>query len=186
MEDIINALLDVVREQKRTGIAPEAAMSRSDVVNMALKMMQQQGTEIEQETVTDTWRAVLRMAPTLFGTDTSDVPPAALSPSQQIVRKIEPEKHIVEGNENIALDKMIFNNFQSMLSGGAGGEVKTEPEPAKPQAPARPKSAAELAADAIRQEEENKRRGIKPQPPKKKGPVKTTPSKTQKPIPRTS
>jgi len=184
MEEIINALLDVVREQKRTGIAPEAAMSRSDVVNMALKMMQQQGTEIEQETVTDTWRTVLRMAPTLFGTDTSDVPPAALSPSQQIVRKIEPEKHITEGNENIALDKMIFNNFQSMLSGGAGGEIKTDAEPAAPAAPARPKSAAELAADAIRQEEENKRRGIKPQPPKKKGPVKTTPSKTQKPIPK--
>ena len=182
MEEIINALLDVVREQKRTGIAPEAAMSRSDVVNMALKMMQQQGTEIEQETVTDTWRTVLRMAPTLFGSDTSDVPPAALSPSQQIMRKIEPEKHITEGNENIALDKMIFNNFQSMLSGAGGGEVKAEE--AKPAAPARPKSAAELAADAIRQEEENKRRGIKPQPPKKKGPVKTTPSKTQKPIPK--
>ncbi len=184
MEDIINALLDVVREQKRNGIAPEAAMSRSDVVNMALKMMQQQGTEIEQETVTDTWRTVLRMAPTLFGSDTSDVPPAALSPSQQIMRKIEPEKYITEGNENIALDKMIFNNFQSMLSGAGGGEVKTEAEAAKPAAPARPKSAAELAADAIRQEEENKRRGIKPQPPKKKGPVKTTPSKTQKPIPK--
>ena len=184
MEDIINALLDVVREQKRTGIAPEAAMSRSDVVNMALKMMQQQGTEIEQETVTDTWRTVLRMAPTLFGSDTSDVPPAALSPSQQIVRKIEPEKHITEGNENIALDKMIFNNFQSMLSSGNGGEVKTEPQAAQPAAPARPKSAAELAADAIRQEEENKRRGIKPQPPKKTGPKKTMPSKTQKPIPK--
>ncbi len=184
MEDIINALLDVVREQKRSGIAPEAAMSRSDVVNMALKMMQQQGTEIEQETVTDTWRTVLRMAPTLFGSDTSDVPPAALSPSQQIIRKMEPEKHITEGNENIALDKMIFNNFQSMLAGAGGGEVKTEPEAAKPAAPPRPKSAAELAADAIRQEEENKRRGIKPQPPKKKGPVKTTPSKTQKPIPK--
>ena len=35
-EDIINALLDIVREQQRSGIAPEAAMSRSDVVNMAL------------------------------------------------------------------------------------------------------------------------------------------------------
>ena len=184
MEDIINALLDVVREQKRTGIAPEAAMSRSDVVNMALKMMQQNGTEIEQETVTDTWRTVLRMAPTLFGTDTSDVPPAALTPSQQIMRKIEPEKHIVEGNENIALDKMIFNNFQSMLTGGKGSEAKAEPEPEKPAAPARPKSAAELAADAIRQEEENRKRGIKPQEPKRTAPKKTTPSKTQKPIPK--
>ena len=41
MEEIINALLDVVREQQRNGVPPEAAMSRSDVVNMALKMMQQ-------------------------------------------------------------------------------------------------------------------------------------------------
>ena len=30
MEEIINALLDLVREQKRSGAAPEAAMSRSD------------------------------------------------------------------------------------------------------------------------------------------------------------
>lgn len=184
MEEIINALLDVVREQQRSGIAPEAAMSRSDVVNMALKMMQQQGTEIEQETVTETWRTVLRMAPKLFGTDTSDVPPAALSPSQQIIRKMEPDKHITEGNENIALDKMIFNNFQSMLSGGAGGEIKTEAEQAKPAAPPRPKSAAELAADAIREADEMKRRGIQPQQQKRTTSKKSVPSKTQKPIPK--
>ena len=164
MEEIINALLDVVREQQRSGIPPEAAMSRSDVVNMALKMMQQQGTEIEQETVTDTWRTVLRMAPKLFGTDMSDVPPAALHPSEQIIRKMEPDKRITEGNENIALDKMIFNNFQDMMGKTEAKEINTEA--AKPAAPARPKSAAELAADAIREADEMKRKGIKPPAPK--------------------
>lgn len=185
MEEIINALLDVVREQKRSGIAPEAAMSRSDVVNMALKMQQQQGIEIEQETVTETWRAVLRMAPTLFGTDTSDVPPAALSPSQQIMRKMEPDKNITEGNENIALDKMIFNNFQSMLSGSGGGEIKTDPEPAAPAAPPRPKSAAELAADAIREADEMKRKGITPPAPKPGQRKPVTNKKNYKGIPKT-
>lgn len=184
MEEIINALLDIVREQQRSGIAPEAAMSRSDVVNMALKMMQQQGTEIEQETVTETWRTVLRMAPKLFGTDTSDVPPAALSPSQQIVRKMEPDKNITEGNENIALDKMIFNNFQSMLSNAGGGEIQTEEQPAKPAAPARPKSAAELAADAIREADEMKRKGIKPQAPKPGQRRPVTNKKAYKGIPK--
>lgn len=164
MEEIINALLDVVREQQRSGIPPEAAMSRSDVVNMALKMMQQQGTEIEQETVTETWRTVLRMAPKLFGTDTSDVPPAALHPSEQIIRKMEPDKRITEGNENIALDKMIFDNFQNMMGKTETKEIKEEP--AKPAAPARPKSAAELAADAIKEADEMKRKGIKPPTPK--------------------
>lgn len=166
MEEIINALLDVVREQQRNGVPPEAAMSRSDVVNMALKMMEQQGTEIEQETVTETWRTILRLAPKLFGSDTSDVPAAALSPSEQLIRHMEPDKNITEGNENIALDKMIFNNFQSML-GGAGGEIKTDsvPEEPQPQQPVRPKSAAELAADAIRIADENKRKGIKPPAP---------------------
>ena len=185
MEEIINALLDVVREQQRNGVPPEAAMSRSDVVNMALKMMQQQGTEIEQETVTETWRTVLRMAPKLFGSDTSDVPPAALSPSEQIIRKMEPDKNITAGNENVALDKMIFSNFQSML-GGSGGEIKTDPEPEKPAAPARPKSAAELAADAIRLADENKRKGIKPQapPPGQRRPV--TNKKGYKGIPKAS
>lgn len=184
MEEIINALLDIVREQQRSGIAPEAAMSRSDVVNMALKMMQQQGTEIEQETVTETWRTVLRMAPKLFGTDTSDVPPAALSPSQQIVRKMEPDKNITEGNENIALDKMIFNNFQSMLSNAGGGEIQTEEQSAKPATPARPKSAAELAADAIREADEMKRKGIKPQAPKPGQRRPVTNKKAYKGIPK--
>lgn len=171
MEEIINALLDVVREQQRSGIPPEAAMSRSDVVNMALKMMEQQGTDIEQETVTETWRTVLRMAPKLFGTDMSDVPPAALHPSQQIIRKMEPDKRITDGNENIALDKMIFNNFQSMMGSTETKEISSEPE--KPAAPPRPKSAAELAADAIREADEMKRKGIKPPAPKpgKKKPV---------------
>lgn len=164
MEEIINALLDVVREQQRSGIPPEAAMSRSDVVNMALKMMQQQGTEIEQDTVTETWRTVLRMAPKLFGTDTSDVPPAALHPSEQIIRKMEPDKRITEGNENIALDKMIFDNFQNMMGKTETKEIKEEP--AKPAAPVRPKSAAELAADAIKEADEMKRKGIKPPAPK--------------------
>lgn len=184
MEEIINALLDVVREQQRSGIAPEAAMSRSDVVNMALKMMQQQGTEIEQETVTETWRTVLRMAPKLFGTDTSDVPPAALSPSQQIVRKMEPDRNVTEGNENIALDKMIFNNFQSMLSNAGGGEIKTDSAPAQPAAPVRPKSAAELAADAIREADEMKKKGIKPPAPKPGQRRPVTNKKTYKGIPK--
>lgn len=189
MEDIINALLDVVREQQRSGVPPEAAMSRSDVVNMALKMMQQQGTEIEQETVTETWRTVLRMAPNLFGSDTSDVPPAALSPSEQIIRHMEPDKRITEGNENIQLDKMIFNNFQSML-GGAGGEIKTDSAPEEaPKAPEqvkRPKSAAELAADAIRTAEENKRKGIKPEQPKPGQRRAVTNKKAYKGIPKAS
>ena len=170
MEEIIKALLDVVREQQRNGVPPEAAMSRSDVVNMALKMMQEQGTEIEQETVTETWRTILRLAPKLFGSDTSDVPAAALTPSEQIIRHMEPDKNITEGNENIQLDKMIFQNFQSMM-GGAGGEIQTGQEdnkkaPEQAAAPVRPKSAAELAADAIRIAEENKRKGIKPEMPK--------------------
>lgn len=189
MEDIINALLDVVREQQRSGVPPEAAMSRSDVVNMALKMMQQQGTEIEQETVTETWRTVLRMAPNLFGSDTSDVPPAALSPSEQIIRHMEPDKRITEGNENIQLDKMIFHNFQSML-GGAGGEIKTDSVPAEapkaPEQPQRPKSAAELAADAIRTAEENKRKGIKPEQPKPGQRRAVTNKKAYKGIPKAS
>lgn len=181
MEEIINALLDVVREQQRSGIPPEAAMSRSDVVNMALKMMEQNGTEIEQETVTETWRAVLRMAPKLFGSDMSDVPPAALSPSQQIIRKMEPDKRITDGNENIQLDKMIFDNFQSMMENAHAKEINTEPE--KPAAPARPKSAAELAADAIREQEEMKRKGIKPPAPKP-GNKKAITGKPYKGIPK--
>ena len=181
MEEIINALLDVVREQQRSGIPPEAAMSRSDVVNMALKMMEQNGTEIEQETVTETWRAVLRMAPKLFGSDMSDVPPAALSPSQQIIRKMEPDKRITDGNENIQLDKMIFDNFQSMMDNAHAKEINTEPE--KPAAPARPKSAAELAADAIREQEEMKRKGIKPPAPKP-GNKKAITGKPYKGIPK--
>ncbi|MDO4556166.1 MAG: hypothetical protein Q4B70_13635 [Lachnospiraceae bacterium] len=187
MEDIINALLDVVREQQRNGVPPEAAMSRSDVVNMALKMMQEQGTEIEQETVTDVWRTILRLAPKLFGSDTSDVPAAALTPSEQIIRHMEPDKNITEGNENIALDKMIFNNFQSMLS-GAGGEINTDPEentmPQQPEQQSRPKSAAELAADAIRLEEEYKRKGIKPPQPKKGSGRPVTGKKPYKGIPK--
>lgn len=183
MEEIINALLDVVREQQRSGIPPEAAMSRSDVVNMALKMMQQQGTEIEQDTVTETWRTVLRMAPKLFGTDTSDVPPAALHPSEQIIRKMEPDKRITEGNENIALDKMIFDNFQNMMGKTETKEIKEEP--AKPVAPARPKSAAELAADAIKEADEMKRKGIKPPTPKP-GQRRPVTNKAYKGIPKTA
>ena len=185
MEDIINALLDVVREQQRNGVPPEAAMSRSDVVNMALKMMQQQGMEIEQETVTETWRTILRLAPKLFGSDTSDVPAAALSPSEQIIRKMEPDKELVAGNENVALDKMIFSNFESML-GGAGGEIKTDSTPAAdaPKKQDRPKSAAELAADAIRIADENKRKGIKPEPPKPGQRRAVTSKKPYKGIPK--
>lgn len=179
MEEIINALLDVVREQQRSGISPEAAMSRSDVVNMALKMMEQNGTEIEQETVTDTWRAVLRMAPKLFGSDMSDVPPAALHPSEQIARKMEPDKRITAGNENIQLDKMIFENFQNIMENAQAKEINTAPTP---QPPARPKSAAELAADAIKEADEMKRKGIKPQPKKSTG--KKPENKIYKGIPK--
>lgn len=185
MEEIINALLDVVREQQRNGVPPEAAMSRSDVVNMALKMMEQQGTDIEQETVTETWRTILRLAPKLFGSDTSDVPAAALSPSEQLIRHMEPDKNITAGNENIALDKMIFNNFQSML-GGAGGEIKTESAPAEPQPKVqeRPKSAAELAAEAIRIADENKRKGIVPEQKRGSGKTPMTNKRKYKGIPK--
>lgn len=115
MDQILQMILEIVREQQRDAADLRDTMTRAEVVELTMSMMEQQGVdEYHEDLEADIYNRIQYLAPRLFQHE--DEPAEPEVHIEKFSYRINPTEEALLNNENLNLDHMVGNKLQGLAS----------------------------------------------------------------------
>ncbi|MGN0465882.1 MAG: hypothetical protein ACI4F9_05950 [Lachnospiraceae bacterium] len=115
MDQILQMILEIVREQQREAADLKDTMTRAEVVELTMSMMQQQGIdEYHEDLEADIYNRIQYLAPRLF--EHENMPSEPEIHMEKFSYRMKPTDEAILNNENLTLDHMVGNELQSLAS----------------------------------------------------------------------
>lgn len=115
MDQILQMILEIVREQQRDAVDLRDTMTREEVVELTMSMMEQQGVdEYHEDLEADIYNRIQYLAPRLFQHE--DEPAEPEVHIEKFSYRINPTEEALLNNENLNLDHMVGNELHGLAS----------------------------------------------------------------------
>lgn len=115
MDQILQMILEIVREQQRDAADLRDTMTRAEVVELTMSMMEQQGVdEYHEDLEADIYKRIQYLAPRLFQHE--DEPAEPEIHMEKFSYRMKPTEEAILNNENLNLDYMVGNELQGLTS----------------------------------------------------------------------
>lgn len=115
MDQILQMILEIVREQQRDAADLRDTMTRAEVVELTMSMMEQQGVdEYHEDLEADIYKRIQYLAPRLFQHE--DEPAEPEIHMEKFSYRMKPTEETILNNENLNLDYMVGNKLQGLVS----------------------------------------------------------------------
>ncbi len=115
MDQILQMILEIVREQQRDAADLKDTMTKAEVVELTMSMMEQQGIdEYHEDLEADIYNRIQYLAPRLFQHEEQPEEPEIHM--EKFSYRMRPTEEAILNNENLNLDYMIGNELQGLSS----------------------------------------------------------------------
>lgn len=115
MDEILQTILELVREQQRDAVDLKDTMTRAEVVDLTMSMMAQQGVdEYHEDLEQDIYNRIQYLAPRLFEHEQNEPEPEIHM--EKFSYRMEPTEEALLNNTNLQLDQFIGNELQVLSS----------------------------------------------------------------------
>lgn len=115
MDQILQMILEIVREQQRDATDLRDTMTKAEVVELTMSMMEQQGVdEYHEDLEADIYHRIQYLAPRLF--EHEDVPQKPEIHTEKFSYRMTPTEEALLNNENLTLDHMVGDKLQKLDS----------------------------------------------------------------------
>lgn len=115
MDQILQMILEIVREQQRDAADLRDTMTKAEVVELTMSMMEQQGVdEYHEDLEADIYHRIQYLAPRLF--EHEDMPQEPEIHTEKFSYRINPTEEAILNNENLNLDHMVGSKLQELDS----------------------------------------------------------------------
>lgn len=115
MDQILQMILEIVREQQRDATDLRDTMTKAEVVELTMSMMEQQGVdEYHEDLEADIYHRIQYLAPRLF--EHEDAPQEPEVHMEKFSYRVAPTEEALLKNENLNLDHMVGDKLQGLDS----------------------------------------------------------------------
>lgn len=115
MDQILQMILEIVREQQRDAADLKDTMTKAEVVELTMSMMEQQGVdEYHEDLEADIYKRIQYLAPRLFQHEEQPEEPEVHM--KKFSYRIKPTEEAILNNENLNLDYMVGNKLRGLDS----------------------------------------------------------------------
>lgn len=115
MDQILQMILEIVREQQRDAADLRDTMTKAEVVELTMSMMEQQGIdEYHEDLEADIYHRIQYLAPRLF--EHEDAPQEPEIHTEKFSYRMNPTEEAILNNENLNLDHMVGSKLQELDS----------------------------------------------------------------------
>ncbi len=113
MDQILQMILEIVREQQRDAADLKDTMTRAEVVDLTMSMMAQQGVdEYHEDLEADIYKRIQYLAPRLFLHEEEQPEPEIYM--EKFSYRMKPTEEALLNNENLHLDEMVREELQGL------------------------------------------------------------------------